>query len=120
MSTIDLDHDTLTIRLEGYERILAFRRELVIPLDQVRQITPNGSSLATFYKGWMIPGTHVMGLYAAGTFHKNNKRDFWHVRYGEQTVTLDLEGHSYDRVILGVEDAHQFIEELNTRIALTT
>jgi hypothetical protein len=60
-----------------------------------------------------LPGTHVPGIIAAGTFLQQDKRIFWDVRHAENALIIELEHDEYDQLIIEVEDPAAVIELLS-------
>ena len=67
MPRITIHQETLRVQMNWIETVFAFRRSFEIPLSHVQNITRETMSLKTAYKGIRHPGTHIPGLYAAGT-----------------------------------------------------
>lgn len=113
MATLQIKNDTLHVKMNLLETIFAFRRKFEIPLENVRRVQPEDLPLTKLYRGIRAPGTHVPGLIVAGTYYKDNQRNFWNVRRGQDIITIDLaEDEHYDRLVLGVQDADQIIGKI--------
>ena len=82
--------DILTIQLEGFERLWALKSKLVIPRTTVTGVEYNAQSPAMqdFWGYLRIPGTSVPWRFLAGTFWKQNTREFWFVRMRDAGVVL--------------------------------
>jgi hypothetical protein len=116
MTTVQIKGDTLHVKMNLLEMLFAFRRKLEIPLENVNSIQPEDLPLTKLYRGVRAPGTHVPGLIVAGTYYKDNQRNFWSVRRGQEIITVDLtEDEHYDRLVLGVQDADQIIDKIKER-----
>ncbi len=69
-------------------------------------------SEVTLWKGVKMPGTHVPGIIAAGSFYKGGKRFFWDVRNKQNTIVVELAGEPYEELIIEVEDPSAEIARL--------
>lgn len=113
MPNINIDNDTLHIRLNWLEAIFAFRRAFYIPLHHITVAEAVPDALAGWWKGVRAPGTHVPGLIVAGTYHKEDQQWFWYVRRGDEAVSITLtEAEEYDRLIIGVDDAKALVDKI--------
>ena len=59
-----------------------------------------------------MPGTHIPGIIAAGTFLHQNKRIFWDVHHAENALIFELEHDDYDELIIEVENPAAVLELL--------
>ncbi len=64
-------------------------------------------------KGLRLPGTHVPGFLALGTFFRDGIRTFWSIRKGEVAVNITLSDFRYDRIVVEVEDPHETVTTIN-------
>jgi len=99
---------TLTVRLEGLEKIWALKSHLDIPKEQILEIDykPVRPAVQDF-KGYVrVPGTALPWLFLAGTFRTKASKEFWFIRMrqpGILTLTLKPNVAVYDRVRLTCE-----------------
>ena len=59
------------------------------------------------------PGTHIPGVFAAGTFHKDGEKIFWDVRDATRAVVIELRDESFARLVLEVEDPEATVDLIN-------
>lgn len=107
MATIELTPDKLGIHLTGSDKFLALKSQLEIPLEHVvsAEIDPQTrQEWQSWYLGLRVPGTHVPGVIAAGTFYKHGERVFWDVQHPEQTITINLAHDKYSKLVVEVDD----------------
>lgn len=109
------DHE-LVVHLTLWESIWSLRRSFRVPLAHVRGATEDsgfgGSAL-----GLRIPGTHVPGLIAAGTFIKGGDKQFVYTLRRLQTVVIELAGNGWTRLVIGVPDARAEAARINAAVA---
>jgi hypothetical protein len=113
MVELHVDDERLTIDVRGWHRLWAFKRRLAVPRDAVVGVRRlSADEVRGWWKGWRVPGTHVPGVIVAGTFFKDGERHFWDVRDPDRAIEIDLDGQSYDRVFVEVDDPDAAIRDL--------
>jgi len=104
---LQLSDDALTIALEGWERLWALRRRLVIPRSKIVHAEWHAEPFE-IYAPLRLFGTGFPGVLAAGTFYGKGMKQFlylrrprglWHGRVANVLV-LDLHDMFYHRVVL--------------------
>ena len=99
----------LCIRLEGWERLWALKREVVVRRADIVDIDflarrPIMQDFAGYFR---IPGTSIPWRFLAGTFIRKGDREFWYVRMQyEGVMTIELKRKSssgYDRLRLSTD-----------------
>jgi len=103
MAQVSIADGELVIEVEGIDKVLAFKSRLAIPLHHVRGATAD-PGITHERKGVHAPGALVRGIIVAGTFHHDGERVFWDVRNPANAIVIELEHHSYRRVVIGVDD----------------
>ena len=109
-----LDDDQLTIELEGFESLWAFRRSLILPRANITRVawhsdpTPLDLLLRT-------GGTSLPGVLLAGNFRGQGMKQFLYVwrpqglwrRQASNVLIIDLRSFNYARVVISCkkEDA---------------
>lgn len=117
MTDIAVKDQQLHVRLRGLDIWFAFRRKFNIPLEHVLDVSTDTPSLKEIYKGIRLPGTHIPGIIAAGTFFKNGFNVFWNVKIGESALRIDLVDEPYHMLILGVRDRDEVISRVNQALS---
>jgi hypothetical protein len=95
----------LDLELRGLHKLWALKNRLRVPVAAIkaaRRAQP--TTLRNPWKGWRAPGTHVPGVFVAGTYYKSGERHFWDVRRGDRAIEIDLEGADYHRIVVEVDD----------------
>jgi len=113
---ISCDGELLRIDLGGYDALLAVRRSLVVPLDQVRGVAvADASNLPA--RGLRIIGTSLPGVVRAGTFGLGADRSFWDIRNPDRVLWIEFNDRApYRRAILEVPDPHATMLALRPQI----
>ncbi|HSX33968.1 MAG TPA: hypothetical protein VLF91_06550 [Candidatus Saccharimonadales bacterium] len=95
--------DTLTMTMEGAEKLWALKSKLVIPRGIVSSVlfVPEVPVMQDFAGYLRAPGTNVPWRFLAGTYWRGRDREFWLIRMKEAgLITIELEPKSgpYRRV----------------------
>lgn len=109
-----LDQAQLVIELSAVERGLALRRTSVqIPRASIRRVQLTDDPW-TWLRGVRMPGTHIPGVIAAGTWQRTAGRDFVMLRGRRRDgVVISLaSGEEFQRVILSTSHARALVEAL--------
>jgi hypothetical protein len=112
MVKISIADARATFDVQGWHKLLAFKSKLEIPLAHIRAVRSDPAAARSVWKGLRLPGTHVPGLLAAGTYYSGGKRSFWDVRRPDRAIVVELSDESYDRLIIEVEDPTAEVERL--------
>ena len=118
---IDLLWNALAVRPTGWHRLWSLRREIIVPYEQIAEVTHDPAFARNGPVGLRFPGTNVFGSYIAGTYWKfwdqPRVRSFWARRHAEKCVTLKLRDHWVDIVCVEVEDPEQEVDRIRAAIA---
>jgi hypothetical protein len=118
MATVTVEGGTIRIRLQGWAKLWALKGALDIPVSCVRSVVVAPSKLRP--RGLRAPGTALPGVIYAGTYRWRGIKEFWSVRHAEKALVLDLEGHTYTRVVVEVSDPAAVvtaIEQAGSRVS---
>lgn len=98
-----LQPNQLTIELEGFEQLWAFKRRLQVPqyaIDNVDYLTHVPSMHD--YQGYQrLPGAAIPWRFLAGTYRRKGQREFWYVKMrqpGVVTISLKPSTLHYSRL----------------------
>jgi hypothetical protein len=102
-----LGEDTLTVVFEGWERLWAMRRRLIIPRAKIVHAEWHGERFE-IHAGLRLAGTAVPGVLAAGAFFGQAMKQFLYLRRPQgwrrataaNVLVFDLDGMFYHRVLL--------------------
>ncbi|MFJ9517319.1 hypothetical protein ACIRPK_03460 [Kitasatospora sp. NPDC101801] len=103
MARVSVTGDTLTVEVEGLDRLWAVKSRIEIPLSNVRGATAD-PGIVREPKGLRAPGTHLPGVIVAGTFHRQGEKVFWDVRNPNLAVVIELSDEKYTRLVVEVAD----------------
>lgn len=114
MAKVTIGVDSLRVELGFWERVLGVHSSLTIPAANVVGAQALG-------KGWfwglgLRVGTGVPGVAIAGAFLK--KGDWAYVSWfrKQEVLQINLTGHRYSRVIVGVDNAKALADAINVAI----
>jgi hypothetical protein len=104
---LDLNADALTVTLEGWERVWALRRQLVIPRGKIVHAQWHAEPFE-IHASLRLAGTSLPGALAAGTFFGQGMKQFLYIRRPQgwrrssasNVLVLDLHGMFYGRAVL--------------------
>ena len=115
MASLVVDEDSVAVHLSLWERIAAFRGDVVVPRSCVRGV----EVLSPFHKvkGWRALGTAAPFLGAYGTYRRRGYKEFLALRWRRRAscrraIRLTLEGHHFDAVSISVPDPEAAVREL--------
>jgi len=92
----------LTMRVQGADKLWAFKSSLEIPLVHIAGIRVDPEIAHAWWHGVRLPGTSVPGVITAGTFYQDGKRVFWDVHNPTNTVVITLRDERYDELVVEV------------------
>jgi hypothetical protein len=67
MARIEIADGTLTVHMEGIDRVLALKSSVSIPLEHVVDAEQDVDEASHVFHGLRMPGTSVPGLVTAGS-----------------------------------------------------
>ena len=92
----------LTMRVQGADKLWAFKSSLEIPLIHIAGVRADRDIARGWWHGVRVPGTNVPGVITAGTFYQDGKRVFWDVHNPVNTVVIALRDERYDELVVEV------------------
>ena len=109
----EITSDSLILRVEGMDKVWAFKSELTIPLTHITGVRMDEEIVHGWWRGIKFPGANIPGVLTAGTFYKDGKRVFWDIHHPEAAVIISLDHETYDELVIEVEDPKAFIESID-------
>jgi hypothetical protein len=107
MASIELRGRSLIVHIHGWDKLLALRSTLTIPLSHVtgvRARPPEGYFDDAVIESWRGIGTLVRGRVAAGTMQLPDGTAFYDVHHPERTVAIDVEHETVKHVVVEIDD----------------
>ena len=95
---------TASFKVEGWDRLWAFRSHIEIPLAHITDVEINHDQVGRWWRGIKVIGTELPGLFAAGTFYYHGEKVFWDVRNLDKTIIVSLDHERYKKLIIEVAD----------------
>ncbi|HSX28124.1 MAG TPA: hypothetical protein VLF60_01600 [Candidatus Saccharimonadales bacterium] len=105
------EHDTLTVTLEGWERVWALKKSLAIPAAAIMAVTftpDRPHRVGQWTPRLRFPGTAIPGIFLAGTYLWRGERDFWYLhlrRPGVLTIICHPGAFAYNTICLSCDEA---------------
>jgi hypothetical protein len=115
MPKYEINKRTLEVKLNLLERIAALRWSVSVPLSAIRGATVDRGAVPDNL-GIRAPGTGLPGVVAAGTFFKNRDKQFVFWMAGDSVVVVELNGHKFQRLILGTQNADELEQKINRAV----
>jgi hypothetical protein len=111
MAKLVFQNTDLQVTLGPWEKIGALHGDLSIPLANIIGAEVLGKNWITTL-GLRVPGTGLPGLVILGTFMWRKDRAFvaWHRK--QQVLQVNLQGHKYSRLVIGVNDADEWVDTI--------
>jgi|688.fasta_scaffold33958_3 hypothetical protein len=115
MPTIHIEGRTLRVELSTAERIWGLHGSLSIPSEKIVGAQALGKGWWRTL-GWRVPGTALPGVIVAGTYIKRGDKAFVSWMRGTELLQINLTGHKYSRVVVGVKDAKGHADAINAAL----
>jgi hypothetical protein len=112
MVDLSVSDGKLVLRVQGADKLWAFKSSLEIPLQHVAGIRADPSIAHGWWHGFRVPGTNIPGVLTAGTFYQDGQRVFWDVHNPDNTVVIDLHDERYNELVVEVADPNGAVELL--------
>lgn len=104
MADLSLDGGDVVVHLRPLEVVLAWRREVRVPLSELRTVQVDQSPLESLSL-WRFPGLAWPGSFALGSRRSPSGREFAAAYAGRPAVVLQSEGGRWQRVVVSHQDA---------------
>lgn len=117
MNTVLVIGNNLVIKPHGLDKLWGMRRELVIPLKDVRGATAD-ISVASDPKGLRAPGLHFFGK-VVGTFHRHGESTYWNINSPRNNLVIEFSNQKLARAVLTVSEPSGVEKMVNQAIQTT-
>ena len=117
---LDVEGDSLRIRLTGMDAVYALRRTIRLPVVLVKGVASAPRRLVP-ETGLRLPGTSIPGVLRAGSYGTGSRRDFWLARRHDRVLVIELAaGAPYRRVVLEMTDPEEAAQRLRPLVGAYT
>src|SRR5215469_1674548 len=106
----------LTLRVQGADKLWAFKNTLEIPLVHIAGVRADPEIARGWWHGVRMPGTNIPGVITAGTFYQDGKRIFWDVHHPESTIVIDLHDEQYNQLVIEVADPQVAVDLIQSAL----
>jgi hypothetical protein len=110
-ATVTLDDDSRVIRLTAAEKLAALRRDVRVPLSQVRGVTVERDAWAAA-RGLRAPGLAIRGRTKIGTWRSRGCRRLVVARRGVPAIRVTLAGDGDDELLVSAPGADAIAQQI--------
>lgn len=115
INSVTFGEQTLTITINGLDKMWSFKSNLVIPYTHIAGATLDNEALAE-PKGMKWPGLRVPGKYA-GTFILEGEKTFYNAEIGgSDVIVVQLHDEEYVRLVLSVDEGVDIVNTINQHV----
>jgi hypothetical protein len=115
MTEVEIANGHLRVVVEGFDKVLALRSSVDVPLTHVRGASHDPDALRERH-GLRLGGTSLPGVVAAGTFF-DGRWWFLDVHHPERAVKIELDHEHYAALIVEVENPDETVAAINAAVA---
>jgi hypothetical protein len=112
-ANIHFDQNKMHIGIKGVHKILSFKSQLEIPLEQIKHVERDQEACKKWCKGIRAPGINIPNLITAGTFYKDGEKIFWDVTNPDNTIIIHLKDNEFSKLIIEVSNPNEVIKQVN-------
>jgi hypothetical protein len=116
MVEISITEDHLHLEVKGLDKLWAFKSQLDIPLDHIRDVRHDPEAASGWWHGIRLPGTYVPGVLTAGTFYQHGQRVFWDVHRPASSIIIELHDDRFDALIVEVNDPLAVVNQIKAML----
>ena len=112
MATILVTQDAVTVSLSKMEAIGALHGDVTVPRSAITNVRSLSDGMDEVH-GIRAPGTGVPGVMMIGTLHDHGVSTFAVCHGHRPAVLIELEGQTFDRLLVTVDNVDQVVDELD-------
>ncbi len=121
MAKIEIANGTLSIVMEGMDKVWALKSRLELPLEHVTGVAYDPALASRWPRGLKLPGSFIPGVITAGSYWKpgHGEEDgwsFWDVHSAEQAIVISTMHEHYKQVVVGVDDPEAAVREIQAAL----
>jgi hypothetical protein len=121
VTKVEIEDRRLIARIQGLDKVLAFKSELSIPLTHVKGAAVSPPEVR---RQWRNPlrirllGSDMPYVVMAGSFiFLDGEHAFWDVHDPDRTVVIELDHERFAKLVLEVEDPPATAVAINAAVA---
>jgi hypothetical protein len=114
MTTVEIGPSHLRVEVEGFDKVLALRSSIEIPIEHVRGASRDPAALHE-PRGLRLLGTSLPGVVVAGSFY-GGQWLFMDVHEAERAIKIDLDHEHYAALVVEVQDPVATVEAINAAV----
>lgn len=111
MADLKVEGTDVIVHLSALEALMAMRRDLRLPVGDVRMVHVEESPLVGLHQ-CRLPGVSWPGRFTVGSCHRDGRREFAVAYAHTPAVVLDAGGAGWDRIVVSHPDAVTIAAEL--------
>lgn len=108
---LTIKNSDLIVAPQGLDKFWTLKNKLTIPLNHIVGATLDNGIIFD-KKGLRLPGTAAFGYYV-GTFKSNSDTIFYNAKKGENIIVIQLKDENYNRLVLSVDNPHEWADKIN-------
>lgn len=113
-NSLVIKDNMLVVEPRRMDKVWSFKNRLRIPLEHIVKAEVDPEIIDT-KKGVKAPGLGTPDKWA-GTWTLEGEKSFWNVTRDATPLVIHLQNEKFTRLILGVENASDWVETLNKAI----
>lgn len=116
MVRITVEDSKMVLKLEGSDRLWAFKSHIEIPLKHISGVRIDPQEAHRWLEGVKEVGARIPGIIKVGTFYEQEGQVFWDVHHPDSTIIIELSDERYRELVVEVEDPKSAVEMIEGSI----
>ena len=117
MAHIEIAGGTLTIHMQGIDRVLALKSSVSVPLEHVVDAEQDVAEASRIYHGLRLPGSSIPGVVTAGSYLQHGEWSFWDVHDPKKAIVIHTRDEHYRELVVGVDDPDAAVTQIRQALA---
>lgn len=118
-TTVEVEGDSIVVRVHGADVLWAMRRRIVVPVDHVAGAWPLASGPRPPRLRWPAPGVRLPYVITAGTYRGSGQRQFWNVRIERNAIVIALGDEKLSYIVVEPRDPARALAEITRALRET-
>ncbi len=110
MVNIYRENDKIIFKVEGWDKLFAFKSSLEIPVTHIISVYADPNIQMNFLDSIKLLGTSIPQLFRAGSFYQHGEIIFWDVRNTNNVIVVELEYEHFKKLVIEVDDPAKAID----------